>query len=57
MVKTLVRVALAGIPTTIIGILLIQLVNEHRGYEAIGGEWFAVILIFALFYYLVNKFI
>lgn len=55
MMKYIINIIGAGIPTIIAGVWIVRYANECRGYEAIGGEWFLVIMIFATLYFFVDK--
>ena len=53
-IRTLLKLAFAGVPTMIIGFLITRLAYAERGYEAVGGEWFLIVGVFAFLFWIIN---
>lgn len=49
------EVLVAGTPTAIIAMILLPMVERQRGYEAFGGEWILIALVFCTAFNFVHQ--
>ncbi len=46
----LIEIAAAAAPAILLTVILVPIARAERGYEAIGGEWLAIGVVFCIIY-------
>ncbi len=55
MLLMLIEIAAAAVPAVLLAAVLIPMARAVRGYEAIGGEWLAIGVVFCIAYTVIHN--